>query len=133
MKWVIIFFSLLGFSASCEDGQEKELTVIEPGIYKGQFMRASPYAKYAPSNVTIEFTSDQFSGQSEVTNFPAICSGTFSIKGTEINFENECFFTADFDWTLILKGNFQLQVTGSQLEMTRVQGELTDKYILTLQ
>jgi hypothetical protein len=133
MKWVIFCFSLLGFSASCEDGPKEELMAIKPGIYKGQFIRTSPYAKYTPSNVTIEFTSDQFSGQSQVTDFPAICSGTFSIEGTEINFENECFFTADFDWTLILKGTYQFKVTGIQLEMTRVQSEITDKYILALQ
>jgi hypothetical protein len=133
MRWVIIFLSLLGFSASCEDENQKELMAIVPGIYKGQFIRTSPYAKYAPSDVTLEFTSNRFSGQSEVTNFPAICSGTFSVEGTEISFENECFFTADFDWTLILNGTYQLKVTGSKLEMTRVQNEITDKYIPTLQ
>jgi hypothetical protein len=133
MRWVIMFLSLLGFSASCEDEHNKEVMAIVPGIYKGQFIRTSPYAKYAASNVTIEFTSNLFSGQSDMLHYPAICSGTFSVEGTEINFENECFFTADFDWTLILKGSYQLKVTGSQLEMTRVQSEITDRYILTLQ
>lgn len=133
MKWVIIFLFLLGLSASCEEEPQKELMAVEPGVYKGQFIRTSPYAKYAPSNVTLEFTSNRFSGQSEKTNFPAICSGIYSVETTEINFENECFFTADFDWTLILNGTYQLKLTGSQLEMTRVQNEITDKYILALQ
>ena len=133
IRYVILFLSVLGLSGSCEEKNKEEIKTIEPGVYKGQFMRASPIAKYAPSNVTIEFTFNQFSGQSDMTNFPAICSGTFSIVANEINFENECFFTADFDWSLILKGTCQFKVSGSLLEMTRVHGEITDKYTLRLQ
>jgi len=96
-------------------------------------MRTSPDTKYPPSNVIIEFTSNQFSGESDVTNFPAVCTGTYTLEDGGIIFENECFFTADFDWTLILKGTYQYQVTGSRLEIMRIKNDVTDKYILTLQ
>jgi hypothetical protein len=133
MKWTIIFVSLAGLLASCEYEQADKLAAVKPGVYKGQFIRSSPYAKFSPAQVTIEFTGDRFTGQSDVIKYPAICSGTFRVEGNEIIFNNECFFTADFDWTLILQGNYQYQVKDNQLEITRIQNEVTDRYVLVRQ
>lgn len=119
-------------SLSCANNDPEEL-IITPGIYKGQFIRSSPYSKYSPSNVSIEFTSEKFSGVSDREKIPAICSGTYSIKGKEINFKNECFFTADFDWTLILNGDYQIQCHNHHLVISRTQNEITDTYSITLQ
>lgn len=103
------------------------------GTYKGQFIRSSPLARYAPSNVTLTFTGNKFYGESDKTNYPAICSGTFKLTGNEIVFTNECIWTADFDWTYILKDKFTIHIDGDKLEMTKSIGDNTDHYALTLQ
>lgn len=133
MKRVIILMILAGLLASCEYEQIDTIETVKPGIYKGQFIRSSSYSKYSPAQVSIEFNDDHFTGQSEVINYPAICSGTFRVEGNEIIFNKQCFFTADFDWTLILQGNYQYQVKDNQLEIARIQNEVTDRYVLVRQ
>lgn len=133
MKRAIIFMTLAGLLVSCEYEQVNKTEKVKPGVYKGQFIRTSPYAKFSPAQVTVEFTGDRFTGQSDVIKYPAICFGTYRVEGSEMNFKNECFFTADFDWTLILQGNYQYQVHENQLEITRVQNEVTDRYVLVRQ
>lgn len=103
------------------------------GVFKGQFIRSSPLARYAASQVTITFTGNSFSGESDQPNYPAICRGTFQINGKEIEFKNECMFTADFDWSFILKDKFEFSLTEGQLEMIKSKGDTVDRYSLRLQ
>ena len=118
---------------SCENNDINKNTVIPIGTYKGQFVRSSPYSKYSPSNVTLTFTADRFSGESDRINYPAICNGTYKIVGQEIEFTNDCAWTAEFDWSYILSGEFQLKSDSIQLEMTKYSNGQTDYYKLVLQ
>lgn len=68
-----------------------------------------------------------FSGQSEKTKFPAICEGNYSIINDSINFENTCFWTAEFDWTLILGGKWKYEVSKDHLILRKTN---VDRYIL---
>lgn len=113
-------------SADSNDG-------LPPGTYKGVFTRSSPLAKYASSNVTLTFMENKFSGESDQKNYPAICNGTFKVIGSEIEFTNECIWTADFDWTYILKDKFKLRRDGDKIEMIKSEDGHTDQYTLTLQ
>ena len=47
-----------------------------------------------------------------------------------MTFENACVWTADFDWTLILWGDWTYTFNGNLLIMTKSNG---DKYTLTKQ
>ena len=119
--------------SSCENDDINEKTELTPGTYTGHFIRSSPSAKYAPSNVTLTFTAHSFTGGSDMKKYPAICSGTYKITKQEIEFFNDCHWTAEFDWSLILNGKFKLNIDGRQLEMTRHSNGQTDYYNLKLQ
>jgi|JI9StandDraft_2_1071091.scaffolds.fasta_scaffold191407_2 hypothetical protein len=127
----LMLFALL--INSCENNDLNVKSDLTPGTYKGHFIRSSPSAKYAPSNITLTFTADSFAGESSVVKYPAICNGTYKITGQEIEFFNNCPWTAEFDWSLILSGKFKLNVDGGQLEMTRHSNGQTDYYKLKLQ
>lgn len=118
---------------SCSPRNINNTEVLLQGTYKGVFTRSSPLARYAPSNVTITFTDNKFTGDSDKPNYPAICNGTFKVTGSEVEFLNECMWTADFDWSYILKDKFTLRTDGDKMELIKTVGDNTDHYTLTLQ
>jgi len=100
-------------------------------VYMGTFMRGGPLIDPLPSNVTIRFRDGVFEGTSDTQNYPAICNGTYSIKGTKINFRNKCVFPANFDWGLILAGDFEYELKGDSLMIRRsYEGGNYDQYML---
>ena len=113
---------------SCDD-ESVGLIDIE-GTYEGTFIRTSPNAKYEPSQVTLIFSNNQFQGESEITKYPAICRGSYEIKGTNVVFTDSCFWTAEFDWSLILSGEFAAELTSDELTMQRKNGSIWDLYEL---
>lgn len=117
---------------SCGSKLMKNTTTFPEGTYKGQFIRSSPLARYAPANITLTFKGNKFSGTSDRSNYPAICEGTFEVKDKYIEFKNDCSFTADFDWSYILKGSFEFTWQEGTLEMTRKTGDTTDHYSVVL-
>jgi hypothetical protein len=124
---VIVSVLLLSF-ASCSE-QEINITSLE-GEYTGIFLRSTPYAKFQPANVSLLFEGASFSGTSDIARYPAICRGTFGISGDEISFENTCFFTADFDWSLILSGTWKITSEGEEIVFRKKTGNLSDMYRL---
>jgi hypothetical protein len=100
-------------------------------VYMGAFMRGGPLIDPMPSNVTIQFKNGVFEGTSNETNYPAICNGTYSVKGTNINFRNKCMFPANFDWSFILAGDFDYAQRGDSLIIRRsYEGGNYDQYML---
>jgi len=99
--------------------------------YMGIFFRGGPLIDPLPSNVTLRFRDGVFEGTSTENNYPAICNGTYSIKGTKINFRNKCIFPANFDWGLILAGDFEYELKGDSLKIRRsYEGGNYDQYML---
>jgi hypothetical protein len=132
---VSIFFAILVVSITGCSYEDIPAGSIKPGVYKGSYARTSIYGRYVSSSVTLTITGNQFRGESSVEKYPAICNGTYSVSnsGSEVSFRNACFFTAEFDWSLILNGTFKLKVDSRDLEISRTSGITTDIYRLTLQ
>ncbi|MCB7479825.1 hypothetical protein [Christiangramia sediminis] len=123
IKRISILSLILTLAISCDkDSPIKSETSIN-GNYSGLFQRGEQIGE-----VTLEFQKMEFSGQSKITKFPAICEGNYSIENDSINFTNTCPWTAEFDWTLILNGKWKYEVSKDQLILTKFNG---DKYILT--
>ncbi|WP_017733640.1 hypothetical protein [Nafulsella turpanensis] len=117
---------------SCEK-EEPEFKIVS-GTYTGYFFRIGPSVDYLPSEVTLEFNGNKFEGSSSIEKYPAICRGTFEISGNEIEFSNACPWTAEFDWTYILGGKFEIFVEGTHLTLTRrYSNDLYDSYSLERQ
>jgi hypothetical protein len=127
MVWIAFFIF-----TSCGDDAAISMSTLK-GTYKGQFIRTNPQIKYAPANVTITLTENRFFGESDRDKYPAICNGIYTVRGREIEFSNECVWTANFDWTYILSGTFTFNTVGDQLEMIKYLGNDAYIYKLTLQ
>ena len=105
--------------------QDEENLQALDGAYMGIFVRDQQAVK-----VELSFDSGTYQGYSERYKFPALCRGTYTVSGSKITFANDCPWTAEFDWTLILSGEWDFNLTGNILILTSSSG---DKYTLTRQ
>lgn len=101
------------------DDVQKEIA----GQYSGTFQRGE-----STSNITLKFNKSGFSGESETVKFPAICNGNYSISNDTIKFENQCIWTADFDWSLIINNEWSFSFENNVLILTNSIGDI---YTLT--
>lgn len=102
--------ALVAFTACKKNNSNK----IPSGTYKGTFLRIDPL-KRAPAPVTLTFNGSEYSGQSAVQYYPAVCNGHFSVRGNTANFHNACVWTANFDGTFILDGEYEITQRGDSL------------------
>ncbi len=115
---IICFCSLL--LINCEKGEDSnEFDVVLNGVYTGTFQRELSWANNKTSNITLTFYFNTWSGSSDMTKYPALCKGTYSIKGDSITFMNECAWTAEFDWSLILSGKYKIESHADRIEFYR--------------
>ncbi|WP_075350594.1 hypothetical protein [Algoriphagus marinus] len=116
---------------SCKSEEPQVLTNIE-GAYIGQFYLAVPNSDFVSSDITLTLENGRFSGTSSRSKYPAICRGTYEIIGDEIIFTDECIWTAEFNWGLILSGNFKFSLKDGKLsKLTRKEGENSYVYNLS--
>lgn len=112
---------------------EKEGSIdnrIPDGTYKGTFRREMVWSSSNTANITLTFSSNQWSGSSDIEKYPALCHGTYSINRDTIVFGNECAWTAEFDWSLILTGKYVLKQSENTIEFTRdYRSSTSDTYI----
>lgn len=127
---IIILFGLLLFS--CQEQDEVDAQIPE-GTYEGVFFRSAPNIKFMPANVTITFEGNRFIGGSDQMYYLAICEGTYSINGNSVEFTNTCVWQANFDWTYILCGKYEIREEGEEILLSRSLGNHTyDTYRLKL-
>ena len=117
----------------CLLGCDKEIpnyTTVPDGIYIGTFQRELVWAENDTAAITITFSSNTWSGTSDKIKYPALCNGTYSIIGDTIIFENQCDWTAEFDWSLILSGKYAIKSKGNILEFYRdYRSATSDTYV----
>ena len=121
---LLVLISILSVLSACNNDSEN-LPLTVDGDYIGTFERNG-----TTSNVELNITNGTYSGESDTDRFPALCNGNYTTSGNSIMFENDCIWTADFDWTLILEGNWDYTLNNNTLTMTKSNG---DQYILTKQ
>ncbi|SRR5258705_9249845 len=134
MRQLFIISALAMLTASCKKTRVDNGSIIKNGTYTGTFQRQVS-GNGIISNVTITFTSVDWSGQSQYTKYPALCRGTYKINGTDqITFEDSCPWTAEFDWTFILSGDYKLIVNGNSIQISKdYNNAFKDVYKLTKQ
>ena len=126
-KWFCVCaLAIMGWSACNKErlGQQLE------GSYQGTFHRSAPAVDYVIQNVTLHLNDNSFTGQSGNARYPAICHGSWEAGWNTVNFSNACAWTADFDWTLILDGEFEYEWDGTRLKIWKTMGDMTDVYEL---
>ncbi len=112
---LILFCLALSFTSCKKTGSN---AIIPNGTYSGTFQRLINTGGQI-SNVTITFSGNTWTGQSQYPKYPALCKGTYKEKSADsISFENSCPWTAEFDWSLILSGDYKIVISGENLEMS---------------
>jgi hypothetical protein len=98
------------------------------GRYTGTFYRTG----MDTTPVTLGLLStNQFEGTSDRPLYPAICGGNFTFDGSILTVNDTCAWTANFDWTLIFDGNYNVSFTGENaIRIWRTSGSVTDEYLL---
>jgi hypothetical protein len=108
-----LFIGLLICSSSCDKDGDIDSTILN-GEYEGIF--TVEYNSQTYSNpVTVSFNSGQFLSSSGPNRFPAGGSGKYEVLKNTIEFTDENFWTADFDWNLILNGSYDYSIKGNEL------------------
>lgn len=129
MKYIMLLVFYTIIIAACEKTNMAS-SAFSPGTYVGTFQRQvlpeSPVAA-----VTLRFSGNTWSGEANMIKYPALCNGTFKQSGNKISFDNECPWTAEFDWTLILSGNYEIKQKGDSLQIIKdYNGFFKDVYML---
>lgn len=120
MKRTTIWLCCL-FMAACTYEKLPEMSKVD-GQYTGTFTRNG-----MSSLVELELIDGQFNGKSERARFPAVCRGSFSYKKSTITFIDSCLWTTDFDWSLILNGEWNYTIDYPKLILSSDNG---DQYVL---
>ncbi len=118
----LVWIGLAALSFSCSDDDS---SLAPDDAYSGYFYRLTPQARIQSVDVTLELSGNKFSGISSELYYPAICSGTFTRETKKIRFQNECVFTANFDWTYILDGTYEISEDSENLYFIQ---DLGDEY-----
>lgn len=129
----VILLVILGLMSACEHNDIGPAE-LKNGTYAGIFYRTSPTADGMVSHVTLTLENGTYTGQSDIPRYPAICRGSYVISDQNIEFTNECPWTAEFDWTFILSGTYTISRSDNQIILKRVYNDDTfDTYELTRQ
>ena len=121
---ILLLIGIMFMTLACNNDDENPQSEIN-GEYVGIFERNGN-----TSNVELNINNGIYSGESDTVKFPAICNGNYSVSSNLIMFQNECIWTAEFDWTLILSDEWNYDLNGNTLILTKSNG---DKYTLTKQ
>jgi hypothetical protein len=112
----------------CQDDDLKHARIPD-GVYEGTFVRDMALEDTDTANIVITFSSNQWTGASDIMKYPALCNGAYSINGDKIVFQNDCYWTAEFDWTFILSGEYDLKFNGNNIEFSRTPSATSNSYI----
>lgn len=116
---VIIFLASIG----CSDS-------LTPGNYAGKFIVRYDSATLS-GETTLRISDGQYTSDGNDNRIPAGGSGTYMLAGEKIIFRDENMWTADFDWNMILNGEYKYSLRGKQLELTRATNRTSYRYVLT--
>ena len=118
-SYLIIFLLSLTSLISCNNDEVTDYNI--EGNYIGTFQRGNN-----TSSLELQLSKNEFSGSSTegYDKFPAICSGTYTFKNNEIIFNNTCIWTAEFDWSLILGGNWNSTFENNILTLKNSIGDV---------
>ncbi|PIB27563.1 hypothetical protein BFP77_11790 [Maribacter sp. 4U21] len=106
---------------SCDKGDTENSVVLQNGTYEGTFTVVYDDTTTFSNPVTVIIDGKEFSSSAGPNRFPAGGNGEYEITGNIIEFNDANIWTADFDWGLILSGNYQIRETVDYIEFLKQQ------------
>ncbi|MBS1578047.1 MAG: hypothetical protein JST29_00230 [Bacteroidetes bacterium] len=108
----LTFFSIVFLSGCDKDG----INLIE-GTYEVTFTVTYNLGTQT-GQTTLELKNGKFSCSGNSNRIPAGGSGIYTFDNGKITFSDENFWTADFDWNLILNGQYDYTFDGKKLKIS---------------
>ncbi len=99
---------------SCK--KEKDTNALANGIYKGTFKVVYSSQQFT-GKVTLTIQDENFHCIGDSNQYPAGGSGAYIITKDKITFKDKNLWTADFDWNLILSGDYDYSWDGRCLKI----------------
>lgn len=124
MKRFLWFIVVFAFTVGCE--KSDNLSNSLEGNYLGIFNRTG--MDTVP--VSLFFDANRFEGSNSRTYYPAVCMGSFELDNSTIRFVDSCSWTANFDWSLILSGVYNIHFSDGTVRIWKTHGNITDEYLL---
>jgi hypothetical protein len=118
VKKLILYLGITWLLSGCSKDNYQAVN-IKDGTYIGTFQREPVWSSSKTANITMTFSFNQWCGSSDIVKYPALCLGSYSIVGDTIVFENECVWTAEFDWSLILSGKYVIKESEGTIEFSK--------------
>jgi len=116
-NYLPILTLLLLFSSSCK--KNNSLLQISEGNYSGILqVTSSTYQIPVTYPIAILFEKGKYKISPDPAR-PGGGSGIYNVNGDIGHFEDQNFWTADFDWSLILSGEYQIQTDGDNLVLIK--------------
>ncbi|HSP88994.1 MAG TPA: hypothetical protein VLN45_12735 [Ignavibacteriaceae bacterium] len=117
-KYLTLFFILLAFTFNTCTEEEIFFTPGN-GTYEGIFTIVESNNSTQSGKVTFTLSNNNYSSSPEKRYLPPAGGGAFQINKNKIFLEDKIIHTADFDWTLILNGEFEFTYDGVKLILTQ--------------
>ncbi|AXT18430.1 hypothetical protein D7030_07745 [Flavobacteriaceae bacterium AU392] len=135
MKSTILF--LLGFLifTGCSNDDDNSLESIPNGDFAGTFTVEYSNGDVFSNPVTVSFNSNNsYSSSNSMDYFPAGGSGTYEMTNSTIEFSDINFWTANFDWNLILNEEYSFTLNDNELIMSKIRNNVgIYRYVLIKQ
>jgi hypothetical protein len=127
LVFMLLTVGFIGFACQKHDSDTIDGDIF--GRYTGTFSRTG--MDTVPVNFIFK-TDNTYEGSSGRFQYPAICGGSFQHDDLSLVVNDSCTWTANFDWTLIFDGNYNIAFNNeNSVRIWRTNGTVTDEYILT--
>ncbi len=113
-------FIILLAATACNDKDKIDDTNLN-GTYTGTFTVQYSNGNSYSNPVTVTLNHNQYTCSSAENRIPAGGSGGYYLEGGKIVFLDENIWTADFDWNLILSGEYDLKFAENRLEISAMK------------
>lgn len=117
-KLYLTFLVLISFafnSCSDDDNSNQNLNGAYIGTFTVEYLDGQTFT----NPVTVTFTGENnYNSSGNSDYFPAGGSGTYERKNAAISFSDIDYWTANFDWNLILGGEYEYSINGNNLTMS---------------
>ncbi|MFK7953269.1 MAG: hypothetical protein AB8B73_10525 [Ekhidna sp.] len=114
---LLTLVSILQFLSSCEKEETFVIPTLE-GEYEGMFTVEYKNGNIFSNPVTITFNSNNYTSSKGESFFPAGGEGSFEIGNDRITFSDTNYYTANFDWNLILNGEYDIELSENIIVFT---------------
>lgn len=131
MRRLLLLLSVVVAVSACEkndsdDNDPQDASIY--GRYTGTFYRTGMDTVEVDLSL---LSTNRFEGSSTKQYYPAICGGNFTFDGNTITVNDTCSWTANFDWTLIFDGSYNVSfIDNNSVRIWRNSGTFTDEYLL---